>query len=144
MSTVKACHGALGGPYFDNFFASISDSILDSIWARLELLLVPFGSPNRVKLGPKCVLSDHLFENVDFSRNALSPRRNPTLRPQDDPKTAPKTTQDRPKTAPRRSSRPSFFVFVFDIDFGPSWVPFWPWLGPSAGDQPILVSRNRP
>ena len=44
-------------------------------------------------------------------------------------------TQDRPKTAPRLSSRPYFFDFVFDIDFGPSWVASWPHLGSLLGTQ---------
>ena len=57
------------------------------------------------------------------------------------PKTAPKTTQDRPKTAPRRSSRASFFDFVFVFDLGPSWVAFWPHLGPPLGAK---SSRGAP
>ena len=51
--------------------------ILGPFWGRLGLLLAPFWEPNRVKLGPKCVLSRNFFENVDFSRNAVSPRREP-------------------------------------------------------------------
>ena len=94
------------------------------------LILEPLGPPNRPKIGPSHLLTPHFFQKGDFSRNAVSPRRNPILRPQDGPKTTPKTSQDRPKTAPRRSSRASFFDFVFDIDFVASWVPFWPHLGP--------------
>ena len=52
---VNACHGALGGPFFDRFFDSILSSILDSFWIRFGLVLgsswPPFGCPNRVKLG---------------------------------------------------------------------------------------------
>ena len=62
--------GALGGPFFDYLFASILDSILESSWVRFGLVLgaswEPFGSPNRVKLGQKCILSSHFFENADF------------------------------------------------------------------------------
>ena len=97
------------------------------------LILEPLGLPNRPKIGPSHLLTPHFFQKGDFSRNAVSPRRNPILRPQDGPKTTPKTSQDRPKTAPRRSSRASFFVFVFVFDFGPSWVPFWLHLGPPLG-----------
>ena len=64
-----------------HFFASILDSILDSFWIRFGLVLgsfwTPFGHPNRVKLGLKCVLSRHYFENVDFSRSVVFPRRGP-------------------------------------------------------------------
>ena len=77
----KAWRGALGGQFFDHFFVSILSSILDSFWIRFGVVLGsfwrPFGKPNRVKLGPKRVLSRHFFENVDFSRNAVSPRREP-------------------------------------------------------------------
>ena len=74
---VKACHGALGGPFFDHFFASILDSILDSFWIRfglvLDLFWIPFGSSNRVKLGQECVLSGNFFENVDFHADLRFP-----------------------------------------------------------------------
>ena len=57
MSTLNACHGALGRPFFDHFFASILDSIFDSSWVCFGLVLgafwAPFGSPNRVKWGQK-------------------------------------------------------------------------------------------
>ena len=65
----NAWHGALGGPFFDHFFASILGSILHSFWVRFGLVLGafwdPFGSPNRVKLGQKCVLNRDVFENAD-------------------------------------------------------------------------------
>ena len=56
MSTAKACHGALGGPFVvDHFFVSILASIFDSFCVRLGLVLGSFwhsfGGPNRVKLG---------------------------------------------------------------------------------------------
>ena len=81
MSTVNACHGALGGPFFDYFCASILDSILDSSWVRFGLVLGaswdPLGSPNRVKLGQKSVLNRHLFENVDVQKTLENVRREP-------------------------------------------------------------------
>ena len=85
MSIAKTCHGALGRPLFDNLFASILSSILDSFCVRLGLVLGSFwrsiGSPNRAKLDQKLllllVLSDRFFDNVEFSRNAVSPRREP-------------------------------------------------------------------
>ena len=56
----NAWHGVLGGPFFDNFFETILDSILDSSWVRFGLVLGaswdPFGRPNRVKLGQKICL----------------------------------------------------------------------------------------
>ena len=39
MSTLNAWHGALGGPFFYHFSASIFDSILDSLWVRFGLVL---------------------------------------------------------------------------------------------------------
>ena len=81
MSTANASHGALGGPFFEYFVASILDSILDSSWVRFGLVLGaswdPFGSPNRVKLGQKCILSRHLFENVDVQKTLENERREP-------------------------------------------------------------------
>ena len=81
MSTVNACHGALGGPFFDHLFESILDSILDSSWVRFGLVLGaswdPFGSPNRVKLGQKCDLNRHLFENDDVQKTSENVRREP-------------------------------------------------------------------
>ena len=64
----------------------------------------------------------------------------------------PRSAQDRPKTLPRRSSRASFFVFVFDIDFEASWVRFGPHLGSllgskigqSAAQQRSLLTLKRP
>ena len=81
MCTANVCHGALGGPFFDHFFASILDSILDSSWVRFGLVLGtswdPLGSPNRVKLGQKCVLNRHLFENGDVQEILENARRKP-------------------------------------------------------------------
>ena len=81
MSIVNVYCGALGGPFFDNFFDSILDSILDSSWVRFGLVLGaswdPFGSPNRVKLGQKCVLNRHLFENYDVQKTLENVRREP-------------------------------------------------------------------
>ena len=81
MPTAKACHGALGGPFFDHFVALILDSILDSLFVRFGIVLGsfrdPFGSPNRVKLGQKCVLNRHLFENGDVQKTLENVRREP-------------------------------------------------------------------
>ena len=75
---VNASHGSLGCPFVDHFFASILDSILDSFWIGFGLVLgsfwTPFGSPNRVKLGSKCVLSRHFFEKLDFHADLRFPR----------------------------------------------------------------------
>ena len=95
----NAWHGALGGPFFDNFVASISGSILGSFWIRfglvLDLFWIPFGSSNRVKLGQECVLSGNFFENADFHADLRFPMFFLLFLPQDG-------TQDRLKTGPRR------------------------------------------
>ena len=48
------------------------DSILDSSWVGLGVVLValggPFADPNRVELSQKCVLNYHFFENGDVQR----------------------------------------------------------------------------
>ena len=81
MSAVNACHGTLSRPFFDHIFASILASILDSSWVRFGLVLGaswdPLGSPNRVKLGQKCVLNRHLLENVDVQKTLENVRREP-------------------------------------------------------------------
>ena len=77
MSTANACHGALGGPFFDHFFDHFFASILDGLRVRFGLVLgsswPPFGSPNRVKLGQKLLLSRHFFENDDFHETLRFP-----------------------------------------------------------------------
>ena len=102
MSTLKACHGALGCPFFDHFFVSILDSILDSSWVRFGLVLGafwdPFGSPNRVKLGQKCVLKRSFFENVDFHETLEKPMRNGLKCSQDEAKIASRPVQDGSKS----------------------------------------------
>ena len=102
MSIVNACRGALGGPFFDHFFASILDSILDSSWVRFGLVLGaswdPFGSPNRIKLGQKCVLNHNLFENDDVQKVLEKPVRNGPKCPQDVPKIASRPVQDESKS----------------------------------------------
>ena len=89
MCTVKTRTGALGGPFFDHFFTSILSSILDSFWIRFGLVLgsswPPFGRPNRVKLGPKCVFKLSLFENVDFLRKCSFAQARTTFLTQDGP-----------------------------------------------------------
>ena len=77
MSILNACHGALGGPFFDHFFASILDSILDSSWVRFGLVLGASWDPFGVKLGQKCVLNRHLFENDDVQKTLENARREP-------------------------------------------------------------------
>ena len=94
----NAWNGALGGPFFDHFFESILDSILDSFWIRFGLVLGsfwdPFGSPNPVKLGQKCILNRHLFENGDVQKTLEKPMRNGQTCSQETPKIAPRPVQD--------------------------------------------------
>ena len=99
---VNACHGALGGPFFDHFFDSILDSILDSSWVRFGLVLGaswdPFGSPNRVKLGQKSILKRSSFKKVDVHETLENVRREPLFGPQDGPKMASRPVQDGSKS----------------------------------------------
>ena len=73
--------GALEGPFFDHFFASILDSILDSSWVRFGLVLGafwdPFGSPNPVKLGQKSILKRSLFKKVNVQKTMENVWREP-------------------------------------------------------------------
>ena len=80
----RTTYGALDGPFFDHFFASILDSILDSFWARLGFLLAPFWEPKSGQVGPKMRLERIFVRKYKFSRgptfsNALllllTPRR---------------------------------------------------------------------
>ena len=112
MSTANACHGALGRPFFDHFFASILGSNLDSFWVRFGLVLgpfwTPFGSPNRVKLGQNCVLSGHFFENADFHADLRFPMFFHQNRAQDEAKIGLRSPQDSPKTVLKS--------FIFDVE----------------------------
>ena len=98
----NACHGAPGGPFFDHFSASIFRSILDSFWIRFGLVLgpfwTPFGSPNRVKLGQKCILSGHFFENADFHVDLRFPMLFCFFDPKMGPKIASRPVQDGSKS----------------------------------------------
>ena len=70
MCSANVTRGALGGSFFDRFFASVLTLLLDSFWIRFGLVLgsfwITFVCPNRAKLGPNRVLSRNVFENVDF------------------------------------------------------------------------------
>ena len=96
------CHGALGGPFFDYFFASILDSILDSSWVRSGVVLGafwdPFGGPNRVKLGQKCVLNHICSKSHDFHADLRFPRFGALFDPKMGPKIASRPVQDGSKS----------------------------------------------
>ena len=102
MSILNACHGALGGPFFDHFFASILNSILDAFWIRFELVLgsfwTSFGSPNRVKLDPKSILKRYFFKNVDFHADLRFPMFFCFFDPKMGPKIASRPVQDGSKS----------------------------------------------
>ena len=114
-----------------SFSTSLFFSLFAPFWPPLGLHFGSFWAPKSAQVRSKSPLEASFFPKVDFQKN----ERHPAWEHDFDPKTTPKTTQDRPKTAPRRSSRASFFHFVFDIDFGPSWVRFLPHLGLSLGAQ---------
>ena len=92
----------------------------------------PLGHPNRPKIALSRLLTPYFSQTCRFSKTFIKPNEKHHFMT---PRRSPRTTQDRPKTAPRRSSRASFFDFVFDIDFGPSWVASWPHLGSLLGSQ---------
>ena len=52
---VRTTCGALGGPFFDHFFASILSSILDSFWVRFGLVLGSFWHPLGAHIGSSWV-----------------------------------------------------------------------------------------
>ena len=56
--------------------------VWDTFWARLGLLLALFWEPKSSQVGPKMHLeSSVFFENVDFSRHAVPPWREPHFSP---------------------------------------------------------------
>ena len=106
---------------------------------------LPFGHPNRPKIGPRSVqdgLETLYFQKTRFLTRPF--KTNAFLRFLD-PKMASKMAQDRPKTASRRSYCGSFFASIFVFDFGPFWARFWSLLGrllaPKLGPKSI---KNRP
>ena len=62
MSIPNAWRGALGGPFFDHFFASILDSILDSFWVRFGLVLAAFGGVKSSQDRPKTRLETTFYQ----------------------------------------------------------------------------------
>ena len=81
-------------------------------------------APKLAQARPKLPL-DTLFENISFQTNEPRPRREHDF----GDRRGPRSAQDGFRIAPRRSSRASFFIFIFLIDFGAFWVPFWVWMG---------------
>ena len=88
----------------------------------------PLGHPNRPKIGTKSHLDTILFQKRYFSRNAVWPRRNPILRPQDGSQDDPRSAQDHSKTI----FKLIFFRLRFCLRFwcllgailASSWLPF--------------------
>jgi hypothetical protein len=118
-----------GRSIFRSFFASIFDSILDSSWVRFGVVSGafwdPFGGPNRVKLGQKCVLNHIFFLKIMiFTRIYVFQGLGPFLTP----RWVPRSPQDRSKTGPRATKSDAFFVLIFvsfwgrlGVVFGPIW-----------------------
>ena len=112
----------------------------------------PFWSPLGHQIDPRStssrLLTPYVFKIVNFREMQFRLGETPFC----DPQPPPKSTQDQLKTASRRSSKASCFIFVFDIDFGPSWLRCWHHLGSlwgsqigqSAAQQPALLSPKRP
>ena len=104
MSTVKACHGALGGSFFNLFIASIEFDFghtLDPCWARRGSLLAVFWVPKSDQVGTKMCLEVLFVVKCKFSCGPTYVICSMFLLPFFDPKTGPRSPQDRPKTAPR-------------------------------------------
>ena len=117
----------------DQFFDVTLVSFLVRLGSLLASLLGPLGRPNRPKIGPSRLLTADFCQTRDFSRNAVSPRRNPILRPQDVTQDDPRSIQDGSKTI--------LMIFFFRLRFylrfwsvlGPIWAPCWLRLGPLLG-----------
>ena len=112
MSTAKASCGALGGPFFDHFFALILNSILDSFWIRFGLVLVAFWEVKSGHVGTKMRLEALFFRKCRFSKkwcktNGFFHLFDPQTRSKIDPR----SLQDRSKSD-------VFFVLIFDSFWG--------------------------
>ena len=97
-----------------------------SFWSHLA-------PPNRPKIGPSRLLTPYFVQKRDVSRNAVSPRLNPLLRPQDGTQDDPRSTQDGSKTIFKICFFRPRFCFRFWSVLGPILVPFWLHLGPLLG-----------
>ena len=122
FSPLKLPKAILTSLHFSSLFLSRLGSLLGSI-------LAPSWAPFWPKFGPSCLLIPYLFESVDFQKNDPRPRREHDF----GDRSGPRSAQDGSKIAPRRSSRASFFIFVFVFDFGAFLVAFWVHLGPPLG-----------
>ena len=98
-----------GGTQVDDFTQGFTNGIFEifgfpplKLFHRLGSLLVsildPFGCPISSKFGTKSPLDSIFWQNKLFSRNAVSPRQNPILRPQDGSTNDPRWLQYRFKT----------------------------------------------
>ena len=104
--------------FFDRFWVASGSQVGSILGAKIDR--------SRAKFGPRWLLKRYFLKNVNFHETSAGVMSGAFPGPQDG-------TLNRPKTALRRSSKPSFFVFVFDIVFLPSWVRFWLHLGPPLG-----------
>ena len=102
-------------------FTSYCFSFFAPSWLALGLLLGPFSAPKLAQVRPKSALDTLLFQNVDFHETIEKTLRKTHLF---DPRWIPISAQDGPMTAPRRSSKASFFVFIFVFVFRSFWFPF--------------------
>ena len=88
-------------PFFRSKFASFFGTDFWPIWGRLGSLLGghfgPLGPPSSLKKPSRGVLKAYHLQKRRKSRNAVSPRRNPILRPPRPPKMGPRSAQDHPK-----------------------------------------------
>ena len=108
----------------------------------------PPGHPKRPKIGTKSPLDTLFFQNRHFSRNAVSPRRSPILRPQDGTQDDPRSPHDSPKTI----LKSFFFHHRFCLRFWCVLAPFWLHLGllgapmcsPGAGPCWLKNDPNNP
>ena len=108
-------------------------SLFDPPWPPFWSLLAPQIGPRSAQDRSKSPLEALLFQKRRFSKNVVSPRRNPILRPQDGTQDDPRSTQDGSKTIFKTFFfRPRFYLRFWSV-LGPILAPFWLHLGSPLG-----------
>ena len=114
--------------FFLIVFGVALGAVLAPFWGSI---LDPFGHPSRPKFGPSRLLNCIFFKKSIFKKTSATLHGSTIWTPRRHPR--------QPKIDPRRLQddlqEPSFFDFVFDIDFGSSWVPCWLHLVPQRAPK---------